>query len=145
MEQLLDAPKNSHIVLVLLAKMVVSAKNRGKRSNVNAPMGGVEKIALKVRYRVLLVIAAIVESFTYNLLIFFLAKGIGSAWRFSGDGTLSFNPLLRPIQLPWSMSLSLRTLQTDAFIMCVQIGQEGYSLVMVRYFSTPCSLLHEFC
>lgn len=71
MEQLLDAPKNSHTVLVLLAKMVVPAKNRGKRSNVNAPTGGVEKIALKVRYRVLLVIAAMVESFTYNLIIFF--------------------------------------------------------------------------
>lgn len=56
---------------------------------------------------------------------------VGSAWRFSGDGTLSFNPLLRPIQLPWSISLSVRTLQQNALIMCVLIGQDGYSLITV--------------
>ncbi|XP_065199574.1 protocadherin-like wing polarity protein stan [Planococcus citri] len=57
------------------------------------------------------------------------SQNVGPSWRFNGDGTLSFNPLLRPIQLPWSTSLSIRTLQQDAFIMCIQMGQGGYALV----------------
>ena len=62
---------------------------------------------------------------------FFRDLDVGPSWRFHGDGTLSFNPLLRPIQLPWSSSLSIRTLQQDAFIMCIQMGQGGYALVAV--------------
>ncbi|XP_063379045.1 protocadherin-like wing polarity protein stan [Cydia fagiglandana] len=46
-------------------------------------------------------------------------------WRFSGDGMLSFNPLLRPIQLPWLNALSLRTRQQDAFLMSIQVGQNS--------------------
>lgn len=42
------------------------------------------------------------------------------------------------------MSLSLRTLESDAFIMCVQIGQEGYSLVMVMYFAASDRLARDF-
>lgn len=60
------------------------------------------------------------------------SQSVGPAWRFNGDGVLSFNPLLRPIQLPWSSSLSVRTLQQDAFIMCIQMGQGGYALVAIE-------------
>ncbi|XP_052128982.1 protocadherin-like wing polarity protein stan isoform X1 [Frankliniella occidentalis] len=53
------------------------------------------------------------------------SEPIKLAWRFRGDGVLSFNPLLRPIQLPWLNSLSIRTLQRDAFLMSIQIGQNS--------------------
>lgn len=59
---------------------------------------------------------------------------INTPWRFSGDGTLSFNPLLRPIQLPWLNALSVRTLQTDAFLMSVQVGQNSSSVLSVSFF-----------
>ncbi|KAL1116918.1 hypothetical protein AAG570_005387, partial [Ranatra chinensis] len=48
-----------------------------------------------------------------------------SAWSFSGDGQLVFNPLLRPIQLPWETEFSIRTRQMDGFIMSVNIGQNS--------------------
>lgn len=44
---------------------------------------------------------------------------------------LSFNPLLRPIQLPWINSLSVRTLQKDAFLMSVQVGQNSTATMSV--------------
>nr|CAD7592898.1 unnamed protein product [Timema genevievae] len=50
-------------------------------------------------------------------------------WRFQGDGVLSFNPLLRPIQLPWLNALSVRTLQKDAFLMSIQIGQNSSAVL----------------
>lgn len=53
-------------------------------------------------------------------------------WRFSGDGVLSFNPLLRPIQLPWLNALSVRTRQRDAFIMSIQVGQNGAVLITLK-------------
>ncbi|XP_023246804.1 protocadherin-like wing polarity protein stan [Copidosoma floridanum] len=46
-------------------------------------------------------------------------------WRFRGDGILSFNPLLKPIQLPWLTGFSLRTRDQNAFIMTIQIGQNS--------------------
>lgn len=60
------------------------------------------------------------------------AVDVGYAWRFNGNGVLSFNPLLRPIQLPWITSLSLRTLQQNSFIMSIQIGQGRYALITVQ-------------
>ncbi|XP_072940790.1 protocadherin-like wing polarity protein stan [Epargyreus clarus] len=53
-------------------------------------------------------------------------------WRFSGDGSLSFNPLLRPIQLPWLNALSLRTRQRHAFLMQVQVGQNSTVLITLK-------------
>ncbi|XP_065082456.1 protocadherin-like wing polarity protein stan isoform X2 [Ochlerotatus camptorhynchus] len=53
-------------------------------------------------------------------------------WRFNGDGILSFNPLLRPIQLPWLTALSIRTRQKDAFLMQVQVGQNSSAIVSLR-------------
>lgn len=53
-------------------------------------------------------------------------------WRFSGDGMLSFNPLLRPIQLPWLNAISLRTLQADTFLMSVQVGQNSSAVVALK-------------
>ncbi|XP_022815994.1 protocadherin-like wing polarity protein stan isoform X3 [Spodoptera litura] len=53
-------------------------------------------------------------------------------WRFSGDGMLSFNPLLRPIQLPWLNALSLRTRQQDAFLMSIQVGQNSTILITLK-------------
>ncbi|XP_013196318.2 protocadherin-like wing polarity protein stan [Amyelois transitella] len=53
-------------------------------------------------------------------------------WRFSGDGMLSFNPLLRPIQLPWLNAFSLRTRQQDAFLMSIQVGQNSSILISLK-------------
>ncbi|XP_026739662.1 protocadherin-like wing polarity protein stan [Trichoplusia ni] len=53
-------------------------------------------------------------------------------WRFSGDGMLSFNPLLRPIQLPWLNALSLRTRQQDSFLMSIQVGQNSSILITLK-------------
>ncbi|KAI8429178.1 hypothetical protein MSG28_007715 [Choristoneura fumiferana] len=60
------------------------------------------------------------------------AETTAPPWRFSGDGMLSFNPLLRPIQLPWLNALSLRTLQQDAFLMSVQVGQNSSILISLK-------------
>lgn len=53
-------------------------------------------------------------------------------WRFGGEGILSFNPLLRPIQLPWLTALSVKTRQRDAFIMQIQVGQNSSAIVALR-------------
>ncbi|XP_068147300.1 protocadherin-like wing polarity protein stan isoform X2 [Drosophila tropicalis] len=58
---------------------------------------------------------------------------IPAPWRFSGDGSLSFNPLLRPIQLPWLTSFSLRTRQQNAFIMQIQIGQNSSAVISLKH------------
>lgn len=60
------------------------------------------------------------------------SEAIKPAWRFRGDGVLSFNPLLRPIQLPWLNTLSVRTLQRDAFLMSIQIGQNSTALLSLE-------------
>ncbi|XP_037956200.1 protocadherin-like wing polarity protein stan isoform X2 [Teleopsis dalmanni] len=57
---------------------------------------------------------------------------IPAPWRFTGDGSLSFNPLLRPIQLPWLTSLSIRTLQKNAFLIQIQIGQNSSAVICLR-------------
>ncbi|XP_043283002.1 protocadherin-like wing polarity protein stan isoform X2 [Venturia canescens] len=53
---------------------------------------------------------------------------VGKPWRFNADGLLSFNPLLRPIQLPWTTALSLRTRGDNAFVMSIQIGQNSSAM-----------------
>ncbi|XP_045488378.1 protocadherin-like wing polarity protein stan isoform X3 [Pieris rapae] len=60
------------------------------------------------------------------------AESTAPPWRFSGDGMLSFNPLLRPIQLPWLNALSIRTRQHDAFLMSIQVGQNSTILVTLK-------------
>nr|XP_049702759.1 protocadherin-like wing polarity protein stan isoform X2 [Helicoverpa armigera] len=60
------------------------------------------------------------------------ADSTNPPWRFSGDGMLSFNPLLRPIQLPWLNALSLRTRQQDAFLMSIQVGQNSTILITLK-------------
>jgi len=60
------------------------------------------------------------------------AEEVGKPWSFHGDGMLSFNPLLRPIQLPWLTALSLRTRARQAFVMSVQIGQNSSALLEIR-------------
>ncbi|OWR45133.1 cadherin [Danaus plexippus plexippus] len=60
------------------------------------------------------------------------AETTSPPWRFSGEGMLSFNPLLRPIQLPWLNALSLRTRQLDAFIMSIQVGQNSTVLITLK-------------
>nr|CAD7570225.1 unnamed protein product [Timema californicum] len=61
-------------------------------------------------------------------------------WRFQGDGVLSFNPLLRPIQLPWLNALSVRTLQKDAFLMSIQIGQNSSAVLSLGLCVSSCVL-----
>lgn len=60
------------------------------------------------------------------------ADEVGKPWNFHGDGMISFNPLLRPIQLPWLTALSLRTRSRQAFVMSVQIGQNSSALIQIR-------------
>ncbi|KAJ8914679.1 hypothetical protein NQ315_017377 [Exocentrus adspersus] len=57
---------------------------------------------------------------------------ISKPWHFSGDGALSFNPLLRPIQLPWLNALSIRTLQEDTFLMSIQVGQNSSAVISLN-------------
>ncbi|XP_050305133.1 protocadherin-like wing polarity protein stan isoform X2 [Anthonomus grandis grandis] len=57
---------------------------------------------------------------------------IGLPWHFAGDGTLSFNPLLRPIQLPWLNALSIRTMQEDSFLMSIQVGQNSSAVMLLH-------------
>lgn len=56
---------------------------------------------------------------------------ISRPWHFHGNGFLSFNPLLKPIQLPWLTGFSLRTREQNAFIMTIQIGQNSSILFEV--------------
>lgn len=60
------------------------------------------------------------------------SENVGLPWHFSGDGSLSFNPLLRPIQLPWMNALSVRTLQEDSFLMSIQIGQNSSAVMSLN-------------
>lgn len=53
-------------------------------------------------------------------------------WRFNGDGLLSFNPLLRPIQFPWLTAISVRTRQRNAFLLQIQVGQNGSAIVALK-------------
>lgn len=57
--------------------------------------------------------------------------GIQPAWHFHGDSMLSFNPLLRPIQLPWLTALSVRTLQANGLLFNIQIGQNSTVVLSV--------------
>ncbi|CAH2075509.1 unnamed protein product, partial [Iphiclides podalirius] len=60
------------------------------------------------------------------------AETTSAPWRFSGDGMLSFNPLLRPIQLPWLNALTIRTRQLDAFLMSIQVGQNSSVFISLK-------------
>ncbi|XP_018058154.1 PREDICTED: protocadherin-like wing polarity protein stan [Atta colombica] len=60
------------------------------------------------------------------------AEEIGAPYSFHSNGMLGFNPLLRPIQLPWMTALSLRTRAQLAFVMSVQIGQNSSVLLEIR-------------
>ncbi|CAB0015486.1 unnamed protein product, partial [Nesidiocoris tenuis] len=51
--------------------------------------------------------------------------GVPPSWSFNGEGQLIFNPLLRPIQLPWETHFSIRTVQTDCIVMAISIGQNS--------------------
>lgn len=72
----------------------------------------------------------------------------GFAWQFNGEGMLLFNPLLRSVQLPWTVSLSLRTLQTEAFIVSVQVGQNSTTMILVsailRYNYSITTIISDF-
>uniref|UniRef100_A0AAG5D0U0 Protocadherin-like wing polarity protein stan n=1 Tax=Anopheles atroparvus TaxID=41427 RepID=A0AAG5D0U0_ANOAO len=59
-------------------------------------------------------------------------ESVSLPWRFHGDGILSFNPLLRPIQLPWLTAFSVRTRKRDTFVMEIQVGQNSSAVVSLR-------------
>nr|XP_022918571.1 protocadherin-like wing polarity protein stan isoform X2 [Onthophagus taurus] len=59
-------------------------------------------------------------------------ESINLPWKFSGDGTLSFNPSLRPIQLPWLNALSVRTIHEDTFLMSIHIGQNSSAVISLK-------------
>ena len=60
------------------------------------------------------------------------SESIIKPWRFRGDGLLSFNPLLRLIQLPWVTAFSLRTREQNTFLMSVQIGQNSSAVFAIK-------------
>nr|XP_018907159.1 PREDICTED: protocadherin-like wing polarity protein stan isoform X2 [Bemisia tabaci] len=60
------------------------------------------------------------------------SQNIEPAWRFKGNGVLSFNPLLRLIQLPWLIGMSVRTLQSDAFLISIQVGQNSSATISLE-------------
>ncbi|XP_046394946.1 protocadherin-like wing polarity protein stan isoform X2 [Ischnura elegans] len=60
------------------------------------------------------------------------SEAVKNPWRFKGDGQLSFNPLLRPILLPWYNAVSIRTRQPNAFLMSIQVGQNSSITVGLR-------------
>ncbi|XP_024946918.1 protocadherin-like wing polarity protein stan isoform X2 [Cephus cinctus] len=57
---------------------------------------------------------------------------IEKPWHFQGNGLLSFNPLLKSIQLPWVTALSLRTRERNTFVMSIQIGQNSSAMLDIR-------------
>lgn len=59
-------------------------------------------------------------------------ESVIAPWRFSGAGHLSFNPLLRSIQLPWLTGLSIKTRQPDAFLLQIQVGQNSSAIVTLN-------------
>lgn len=63
----------------------------------------------------------------------FIISAIQPAWKFHGNSMLSFNPLLRPIQLPWLTALSVRTLQETGFLIAIQVGQNSSAILAVSF------------
>jgi cadherin EGF LAG seven-pass G-type receptor 1 len=59
-------------------------------------------------------------------------ESISTSWRFSGDGFISFDPLIKTIQLPWLNALSIRTRQRDTFLMQVQVDQNSSAIVSLQ-------------
>lgn len=59
-------------------------------------------------------------------------ESVATTWRFSGDGFISFDPLIKTIQLPWLNALSIRTRQRDAFLMQVQVDQNSSAIINIR-------------
>ncbi|XP_063227767.1 protocadherin-like wing polarity protein stan [Bacillus rossius redtenbacheri] len=57
------------------------------------------------------------------------SQAVKPPWRFEGEGVLSFNPSLRLIHLPWLHALSVKTLQRDAFLMSIQVGQNNSAVL----------------
>ncbi|XP_022163708.1 protocadherin-like wing polarity protein stan isoform X2 [Myzus persicae] len=57
---------------------------------------------------------------------------IQALWRFSGDGIVAFNPLLRTIQFPWYTSLSLKTKKPNSPVISVNIGQNTTARVYLE-------------
>ncbi|XP_037498235.1 protocadherin-like wing polarity protein stan isoform X1 [Rhipicephalus sanguineus] len=53
------------------------------------------------------------------------SEGVEPVRRFDGDGFLVFNPLLRPIQFPWSLGLTFRTRATTGLLIHVHVGQSS--------------------
>ncbi|XP_049823743.1 protocadherin-like wing polarity protein stan isoform X2 [Aethina tumida] len=60
------------------------------------------------------------------------SEKISNPWHFAVNGKLSFNPLLRPIQLPWLNAISVRTLQKDTFLMSIQVGQNSSAVISLN-------------
>jgi len=70
-----------------------------------------------------------------------IGLAIQALWRFSGDGIVAFNPLLRTIQFPWYTSLSLKTKKPNSPVISVNIGQNTTARV---YVSISCYIINEY-
>ena len=132
MVQLQDAIIRKIFVRRILVKMEENVKKNGVHFCANVKKDTEEKIVPNVNIRVLLKKNFFDVKFNKKKNYFnIMYVAIQSSWRFRGDGILSYNPLLRPIQLPWINSLSVKTLQKDAFLMSIQVGQNSSATMAV--------------
>lgn len=68
------------------------------------------------------------ENYTGNV----CQENVESSWRFSGNGYVSFNAIVKHIQLPWLNALSVRTRQRDAFLMQVVVDQNSSAIISLK-------------
>ncbi|KAM7293930.1 protocadherin-like wing polarity protein stan, partial [Ixodes scapularis] len=59
------------------------------------------------------------------------SEGVEPVRRFDGDGYLVFNPLLRPIQFPWSLGLTFRTRTPGGLLLHLLVGQGSHTSLRV--------------
>lgn len=59
-------------------------------------------------------------------------EGVEPVRRFDGDGYLAFNPLLRPVQFPWSLGLAFRTRSPRGLLLHVQVGQSSATSLQLK-------------
>ncbi|XP_064483474.1 protocadherin-like wing polarity protein stan [Ornithodoros turicata] len=60
------------------------------------------------------------------------SEGVEPVRRFDGNGYLVFNPLLRPIQFPWSAGLAFRTRTRSALLLHVHVGQSSQTSLQLK-------------
>ncbi|KAL7022348.1 hypothetical protein ACKWTF_012208 [Chironomus riparius] len=68
------------------------------------------------------------DNFTGNV----CQENVESSWRFAGNGYVSFNAIVKHIQLPWLNALSVRTRQRDAFLLQIVVDQNSSAIISLK-------------